>query len=475
MLKKLNRATASLPQQRPIKVLQFGGGNFLRAFADWMIDLLNEQANFNGAVQIVQSTTSGNSDLINKQQGLYHVVLNGIKNSSPCQETRLITCVNGAVTPTDDYQGYLKNGENPDLKFIISNTTEVGIAFNPKDLSLSNVPQSFPGKLTALLFQRFTYFHGASDKGLILLPCELIEKNGETLKHTIHQYIAHWNLPKAFLEWINHYNIFCNTLVDRIVPGFPKDKINEIQQRTGYDDQLVVMAELFHLFVIEAPDVVRKAFPADSIGLHLKFVNDLTPYRIRKVRILNGAHTAMFAVAYLHGLRTVKESVDDKAVGEFIRKAVSEEIIPVLDLPKEELLQFFYDAIERFQNPFIRHELIDIALNSISKYKVRVLPSVLKYLELKKQLPEKLIFSLAAMIRFYKGEWKGDPISLNDTPEVLNFFKEVWKDNDATRVAHETLSNKEFWGIDLTTIAGLEDKVKGHLQKMKVATLTEHI
>jgi tagaturonate reductase len=468
MLKKLNRVTASLPQQHPIKVLQFGGGNFLRAFADWMIDLLNEKADFNGAVQIVQSTKSGKGDLLNEQQGLYHVVLNGIKNGHTFEEIRLITCVNGAVNPSDDYQAYLKTAENPDLKFIISNTTEVGIAFNPKDTSNLIVAESFPGKLTALLYHRFVYFNGASDKGLILLPCELLEKNGEILKQTIHQYIFHWHLPKAFTEWINNSNIFCNTLVDRIVPGFPKEQISEIQKITGYEDNLVVMAEPFHLFVIEAPEIVRRAFPADKIGLNVKFVDDLTPYRTSKVRILNGIHTAMVPVAYLKGFRTVRESIDDTAIGEFIHTAINDEIIPTLALPKEELQQFASDVIERFQNPFIRHELMSIALNSISKYKVRVLPSVLRYIELKKQLPEKLIFSLAALIRFYKGEWNGEPIALNDTPEVLNFFKKVWSGNDITIVAHRVLSNKEFWDMDLTTISGLEDKVKNYLKEMKL-------
>lgn len=468
MAKKLNRVTASLPQHHPIKVLQFGGGNFLRAFTDWMIDLLNEHANFNGAIQIVQSTKRGKGDLINEQQGLYHVVVNGIKNGNSFQETRLITCVNGAVNSAENYEAFLKTAENPDLKFIISNTTEVGIVFLAKDSSVSTVAESFPGKLTALLYHRFTYFSGAKDKGLILLPCELIEKNGEILKQTIHQYIAHWHLPNAFAEWINECNIFCNTLVDRIVPGFPKDKIKEIQEATGYEDNLVVMAEPFHLFVIEASDVVRQSFPADKIGLNVKFVNDLTPYRISKVRILNGAHTVMVPVAYFRGFRTVCESIEDKAVGKFIHQTVYDEIIPTLELPAQELDKFAHDVIERFQNPFIRHELMSIALNSISKYKVRVLPSVLKYIELKKQLPEKLIFSLAALIRFYKGEWNGVPIALNDAPEVIEFFSKVWSRNDLTMVTRETLSNKKFWGIDLTAISGLEDRVRNYLGKMEL-------
>jgi tagaturonate reductase len=223
------------------------------------------------------------------------------------------------------------------------------------------------------------------------------------------------------------------------------------------------------LWVIEAPDSVSKAFPADKASLQVKFVKDMAPYRTRKVRILNGAHTALVPVAYLNGLRTVKESVDDKATGEFIRKAVFEEIIPTLDLSKEELEQFANDVIERFQNPFIRHELMSIALNSISKYKVRVLPSVLKFIEVKKQVPEKLLFSLAALIRFYKGDWKEEAIALNDTTEVLDFFKKAWASNDAAKVVHEVLSNKSFWDIDLTTIPGLEESVKNHLQKIEAS------
>lgn len=466
-MKKLNRTTASAPQLRPIKVLQFGSGNFLRAFTDWMIDILNEQADFNGAIQIVQSTSSGKGDLLNEQGGLYHVVINGIKNSKPLQETRLITSVKGAINPSEDYPGFLREGENRDLKLIISNTTEIGITYSPNDSSPTHVAETFPGKLAALLYHRFIFFNGAADKGLILMPCELIEKNGEALRQVIHQYISHWNLPQGFKQWIDNCNFFCNTLVDRIVPGFPKEKIKEIQQSIGYEDHLAVMAEPFHLFVIEGNDEVRKAFPADEVGLNVKFVTDLTPYRLSKVRILNGAHTIMVPVAYLNGFRTVKDSIDDKEIGMFIRKAIFEEIIPTLDLPKEELEQFANDVIERFQNPFIRHELMSIALNSISKFKVRVLPSILKYIELKGQLPEKLLFSLAGLIRFYKGEWRGEPIALNDTHEVLNFFRKAWANNNLSAVVKETLSNKALWDSDLTKIRGMEETVKGYLEKIE--------
>src|SRR6478609_5500042 len=384
-MKKLNRTTAELPQQRKVKVLQFGEGNFLRAFVDWVIDVMNEKTDFNGAVQIIQPIKQGMGAMVNAQDGLYHVVLNGIKNGSPSQETRLITCVEGVLNPFENLSAYLKAAENPDLKFILSNTTEAGIAFNAADTNASVLAETFPGKLTMLLYHRFTYFAGATEMGLIIMPCELIDKNGAALKSAILQYVAHWNLPDAFKHWINTSNTFCNTLVDRIVPGFPKDTIKEIQQATGYEDNLVVMAEPFHLWVIEAGDAVRNAFPADKAGLQVKFVKDMAPYRTRKVRILNGAHTALVPVAYLNGLRTVKESVEDAITGKFIHDVIFDEIIPTLDLSKDELQQFANDVIERFKNPFIRHELSSIALNSVSKYTVRVLPSVLKYYEINKE------------------------------------------------------------------------------------------
>ena len=467
MAKKLNRETTGLLQTRPVKVLQFGEGNFLRAFADWIIDILNEKTDFNGAVQVVQPIQQGMGKMVNAQDGLYHVVLNGIRNGKPSQETRLVTSVAGVINPFEDFDTYLKTAENPELKFVLSNTTEAGITFTAQDKSPDVLPESFPGKLTVLLHHRYRFFNGAADKGLIIMPCELIDKNGDTLRNTILQYIAHWNLSDGFKNWIVQHTTFCNTLVDRIVPGFPKDTIAEIHQATGFEDNLVVMAEPFHLWVIEAPEAVRLAFPADKAGLQVKFVKDMAPYRTRKVRILNGAHTALVPVAYIQGLRTVREAVEDAFTGDFIRKAIHDEIIPTLDLPADELKQFAHDVIERFQNPFIRHELMSIALNSISKYTVRVLPSVLKYIDVKKQLPNRLVFSLASLIRFYKGEWQGETIALKDTPEVLDFFRTVWKSNDLETVARKTLSNVSFWEQDLTTISGLVEKVTANLKELE--------
>ncbi|HZY81742.1 MAG TPA: tagaturonate reductase [Cyclobacteriaceae bacterium] len=457
MPKKLNRQTVHT-HKRPIKVLQFGEGNFLRAFCDWMVDILNEKTDFNGNVQIVQPIGQGMGAMINAQDGLYHVILNGKRSN----EDRLITCVDSVLNPYDDYNKFLALAENPDLKFIFSNTTEAGITFNENDKSRDKLPDSFPGKVTALLYHRFEKKLG----GLIFLPCELIEKNGTILKSVVEKYVDLWKLPSEFKTWLNANVLFCNTLVDRIVPGFPKETIHEIHQRTGYEDNLAVMAEPFHLWVIEAPESVRKSLPLEEAGLDVKFVSDLTPYRTRKVRILNGAHTALVPVAYLKGLRTVRESVDDKEVGSWLLKAIHEEIIPTLDLPKEELTKFANEVMERFQNPYIKHELSSIALNSVSKYKVRVLPSVLGYISVKNELPKRLLYSLAALIRFYKGEWKGEILPVNDSPDILEFFGKAWSTNDPTHVAKVVLGNVDFWGADLNAVAGLNKYVTESLKEL---------
>jgi tagaturonate reductase len=466
MLKKLNRTTAAAPA-RPVKILQFGEGNFLRAFVDWIVDILNEKTNFNGAVQVIQPIDKGLAHLINKQDGLYHVLLKGVQQGNVFSEIRLITSVINVINPYEDFENFLKTAENEDLKFIISNTTEAGITFHASESHPSTLDDSFPGKLTQLLFHRFKFFNGAKDKGLIFFPCELIESNGDTLKETILRYASLWKLPSDFKNWITSCNEFCNTLVDRIVPGFPKDTIHEIQNSLGYEDNLVVQAEPFHLWVIEAPETVKQAFPASDAGLQVKFVTDLTPYRTRKVRILNGAHTSLVPVAYLAGLRTVKDSIDDDNIGVYIRNVIFNEIIPTLDLPADELVQFADDVIERFQNPFIRHELLSIALNSISKFKVRVLPSILEFQKRTGKLPVDLLYSLAALIRFYKGEWRGELIPLNDSPEVLSFFKTAWQENDVQQAVQKVLSNASFWDQDLTQIAGFADQVTRSLEQIE--------
>ncbi len=466
MLKKLNRASAKCTAAPPVKILQFGEGNFLRAFADWMIDILNEKTNFNAGVEIVQPIAKGMGNILNDQDGLYHVVLQGLRDGKDVAETRLVTCISRCINPYENFETFLATAENSQLRFVISNTTEAGIEFNPTDTRPEVLAESFPGKVTQLLWHRYKSFKGDENSGLIFIPCELIEKNGDALKRAILKYAELWELPEEFTRWVNVSNTFCNTLVDRIVPGFPRENINEIRDEIGFEDQLVVKAEPFHLWVIEAPKFVEDELPFISAGLDVKFVDDITPYRTRKVRILNGAHTSLVPVAYLSGLRTVMDSVNDETTGRFIRKVIFDEIIPTLDLPNEELVQFANDVIERFQNPSIRHELLSIALNSVSKFKVRVLPSILEYNKRKGNLPPILVFSLAALIRFYKGEWNEEKIPLNDSDDVLDFFKDAWNNHDKKNFVKKVLSNESFWGEDLSKVDGLIGRVEGDLERL---------
>ncbi|GGZ92725.1 tagaturonate reductase [Algibacter mikhailovii] len=462
-MQELNRNTANANTYTE-RIIQFGEGNFLRAFANWMIHEMNKQVHFDAGVVAVQPINQGLIEVLNEQDGLYTLYLNGIKNGKAISEHQIIDCIQRGINPYENHADYLAVAENPDLRFMISNTTEAGIAYNAND-KLYDAPQSsFPGKLTAFLYKRFQTFGGASDKGLILIPCELIDNNGAQLKEIILKYADDWNLGEAFVEWINEDNIFCNTLVDRIVPGYPRAKMDTITEALGYKDNLVVEGEQFHLWVIEGPKSVKEEIPAEACGLNIVFTDNQEPYRTRKVRILNGAHTSLVPVGYLYGIDKVRESIEDDVVGGFIKAAIFEEICPTLDLPEAELNQFANDVLDRFKNPYLEHALISISLNSTSKYKTRVLPSVLEFIKRKGALPNRLLFSLAALMAFYKGDRNGEEIPLKDDQSALDFFANQWSSNDIAAIVKATLSNTIFWGVDLTSFDGLEALVYNHLK-----------
>ena len=313
---------------RPIKIIQFGEGNFLRGFVDWMFEIINEKTDFNGNVQIVQPLQNGMGKLINQQNGLYNVLLEGIEQNKTIQNYKLITCVKGVINPYEDYNSYLELAKNPDLEFIVSNTTESGINFDSSDSDWNKVPNTFPGKLTALLFKRFEHYKANPPKNLTILPCELIENNGDALKKCILNYGAHWNLPPQFIHWISNQVTFCNTLVDRIVPGYPASKIESIQKILGYKDQLVVNAEHYHLWAIEGPEALKDKLKISETKLNIVITNNLQKYRTQKVRILNGAHTAMVGYGLLNGFEKVKELIEHKIAGDFIKNIIFNEIIP---------------------------------------------------------------------------------------------------------------------------------------------------
>lgn len=462
----LNRKNIAINTNYPIKIIQFGEGNFLRAFVDFAFQKLNNEINFNAGVAVVQPIDKGLVQLLNDQDGLYTLFLKGYQKGKEVEEKHLITTIVKAIDPYLDFQAYLNLAKEESVEFIISNTTEAGISYVATDRYEMQPPSSFPAKLTVLLHQRFEHFKGAHDKGLTIIPCELINYNADTLHDIILKYINDWHLGSDFKKWITTACSFHNTLVDRIVPGYPKDEIEVYNQQLAYKDQLIVTAETFFLWVIEGDEKLKQKLPFDKTSLDVKIVNDMQPYRTRKVRILNGAHTAMVPFSILFGNDTVKATIDTHFTGDFIRKAVFEEIIATLNMDQSELTTFGEEVFDRFLNPFIKHQLSSIALNSISKFKVRVLPSLLAYEEKNNILPVHLTFAFACLIRFYKGTWNSKELPVNDDQAIVAFFNTIWSSNDYTKIANTVLSHHEFWGQDLTKVGNLENAIAIGLEEI---------
>ena len=393
---------------KPEKILQFGEGNFLRAFVDFFIDELNEKNLFDGSVVVVQPIGEDTTltDMINAQDSNYTVLLRGLENGQPVNRTRIVTSLSRVLNLYRDFNEYMNTMKNPDLRFIVSNTTEAGIVYVQTDMPSETAltpPDSFPAKVTSLLWQRFNHFNGAKDKGFIFIPCELIDNNGTNLKEIVLRHAKEWHLPQEFINWVNENNHFTNTLVDRIVTGYPKDEIESITNTLGYKDDLVVTGEIFHFFAIEATKEATKeinaVLPFSKAGQQVVLTEDATPYKLRKVRILNGAHTMSVLAARLSGKETVGEMMDSQVFNDYLRKGIYEEIIPVLTgVSQEELTTFADSVFDRFKNPHIKHYLLSIALNSVSKFKARVLPTILEYYNKNKSLPPTLTFSFAALI-----------------------------------------------------------------------------
>lgn len=462
-MEALNRSTARAVRY-PEKVIQFGEGNFLRAFVDWIIWNTNQKTDFNAGVVVVQPIESGLADVLESQDGLYHVNLQGIDKGEAVDSIQMIDVVSRALNPYADFEGYMALAENPDIRFVISNTTEAGIAFDPKCRLEDRPASSYPGKLTQLLYHRYEHFKGDPAKGLIILPCELIFLNGKELKKCIHQYIALWDLGEGFKDWFEQAcGVYC-TLVDRIVPGYPKDTIDQIHERIGFKDSLVVKGEIFHLWVIEAPESVAAEFPAGKAGLNVLFVPSEAPYHERKVTLLNGPHTVLSPVGYLSGLDTVRECVEDPEIGRYVRKVMYGELLETLNLPRPELEAFADSVVERFVNPYVRHFVTSIMLNSFPKYRTRDLPGLKTYLDRKGELPEGLVLGLAAIITYYKGGMRGDTaIVPNDDPAIVSLLKELWASDDVRKVAEGVLAAEFIWGEDLNLIPGLTDMTTEYL------------
>lgn len=482
------------PVSRPERIIQFGEGNFLRAFVDWMVDILNEQGAFCGNVVAVQPIAQGMGEMINGQRGLYTTVLRGVQGGERVEQLRTITSLSRVLNPYEKtgWNAYQDVIASPDLRFVVSNTTEAGIAYSQEALTEETVQHSFPAKVCALLYRRYQIFDGDRSKGLVFIPCELIDKNGEMLRQIVLRHAIEWELGEAFITWVDEACDFLNSLVDRIVPGYPRAESDALQARLGYSDKVMVSAEIFHLWVIEYKKrSYSDELPFDSAGLNVIWTDDMSFYRTRKVRILNGAHTMSVLAAYQAGLETVQDCIADKTLlYPFMYNGIFEEIIASMDGSKEELESFAADVLERFENPYNPHQLLSISLNSVSKFKTRNLPSLLGYIDKHQSLPRRLVFSLAALISFYEGiEFEGSALKgmrsgvaylIQDNQEILDFFQTQYSiastvEEKAKRLAKATLSQSRWWGQDLTEVADLEAEVAHYLRSIWTVGMAEAI
>ena len=467
-MQRLNR-DAFPGAQYPDRVIQFGEGNFLRAFIDWQLDLLNEHTRLDAGVVIVRPIDSDFPPSLSTQDGLYTTVIRGLDESGKAISTqRLIRSVNRELSCYRQFDEVLALARNPDIRFLFSNTTEAGISYHADDQFDDTPPASFPAKLTRLLFERFSHFDGAADKGWVLLPCELIDYNGDALRELVLRYAAQWQLPDAFQTWLREHNTFCSTLVDRIVTGFPRDEHAELQAQFGYQDQFVVTAEHFYLFVIQGPAFLARELRLDKYPLNVLIVDDIKPYKERKVAILNGAHTALVPVAFQAGLNTVGEAMEDGEICAFVENAIREEIIPVLDLPRDELESFASAVTGRFRNPYIKHQLLSIALNGMTKFRTRILPQLLAGQKANGTLPARLTFALAALIAFYRGERNGETYPVQDDAHWLERYQQLWSQHRDRVIGTQelvaiVLAEKDHWEQDLTQVPGLVEQVANDL------------
>ncbi len=466
--------------KHPVKIMQFGEGNFLRAFIDWIVDSMNKKANFNAGVVVVQPMPFGRVKELSEADGLYTLYLQGINNGQTVKTHQVIDCLEDFINPFTEYQKYLDYAKSEDLEYIISNTTEAGIAFDPNDTDFTKTPNSFPGKLLAFLKVRYDYFKGDSSKGLEIIPCELIDHNGDTLKDTLVELANHNHMDAKFIEWVKNANRYYNTLVDRIVPGYPRNEDKELWNQLGYIDQNMVVGEIFHLWVIDGKTIkdLEKKLPTQKAGLNVLFVDSIKPYKERKVKILNGSHTCLVPVSYLSGIDTVRETIEDKQLNRFVLDFIFNEVVPTINIPRDQMDSYANSVLERYGNPFVRHELMSIALNSVTKYKTRILPTVLQNLEDLKHFPNHALFSLAALIVFYRGKRGEEDIKLADDAWALDIFKNLWKDFDGSRatcklIASHILGLKKHWEVDLTKYDGVLDYVTDCLYEITSTSMRE--
>ncbi|MBO4935953.1 MAG: tagaturonate reductase [Alistipes sp.] len=451
----------------PIKILQFGEGNFLRAFVDWQVDIANEMGIMDAGIAICKprpnsSQKRGTIEVLKGQDCLYHTYLEGVKDKKPMKEVRLIKSVQCAINPYEEYDKYEQIILSPELKIVISNTTEAGIRYEEDDLS-ALPPKSYPAKVAALLYKRFKHFAGDPTKGLCVICCELIEDNGSTLHEYVIKHAKHNNLEIEFIDWVEHNCNFCDTLVDRIVPGFPTDTIDEIKEELGFDDNLVVKGELYHLWAIggNGYEEVQRQLPLDKAGLHTLYMPSIKQFRDKKVRILNGSHTGMVPIGLQIGCETVMDAFNNSDLERFINTMVAEEVIPMIEEDQAELQEFASGILERFYNPYIRHLLKSISLNSLSKWEARNYPTVIDNWRKAGKVAEKELFTFAALLTLYSGKVDFEP---NDTPEHIEFIQKVWNNDDIHGTVKAIVENRNIWTVDLTEVSPFVERVAKYVK-----------
>lgn len=443
----------------PVKVIQFGEGNFLRAFIEWQIQQMNNKGLFKGSVALVQPIERGMIDRLDEQNNNYTVVLEGLLEGKKVQSDEIITAIDRTINPYKNFENYLKLADIESAEFIFSNTTEAGIAYNANDKLEDKPAKTYPAKLTQLLYRRFEN----KMSGFQIVPCELIEHNGDSLKRIVLQYAHLWNLGDKFVAWINNENSFYSTLVDRIVPGFPRDNKEEVFERIGYEDNMLVKAEAFLLFVIEGDKKLEEVLPLKKSGLNVIVTDDMQPYRERKVRLLNGPHTTMAPLALLAGVETVGDVMKDVDFLQFINDEMYDEISPMIALPKEELAMYAEAIKERFNNPFVRHELTSIALNSMSKCEYRLLPTIIQNIERTGKVPERITLAFSAWLYIY-GPYGQTAVEPQDTPDVMTALEKMKKSDDFVTAV---LGYEAFWGCDLTKYPELVAQVKKNIDDIQ--------
>lgn len=471
--------TGYLLKNAPERVLQFGEGNFLRAFADYWFDMANEKAGWNGKCVLVQPIAQGLTQLINRQEGLYTLYLRGRQNGEKVDAKRVISSVSRCLNPYEkqDYDAMMDVAAGEALEYIVSNTTEAGIVYDPSCRLEDCPPASFPAKLTQVLLHRWR----AGRPGVVVLSCELIDNNGKELLRCVNQYIKQWGLEEGFARWVNGDCTFCSTLVDRIVPGRIRDAAEaaRLEDENGYRDALIDVGEVFGVWNIEGPEWLAEKLPFRAAGLNCPVVPDVTPYKKRKVRILNGAHTGFVLGAYLAGYDIVRDCMQDDVILGFMNRMLHEEVIPTLPLDRQDLEAFAAAVQDRFNNPFINHELMSITLNSTSKWRARNMPSLLEYAQTAGKLPPCLAMSFAAYIAFYSSDIqalteqglvcrrpKGNEYTVSDDRWVLEFYYSRRGVSDETLV-HDVMTNEKMWGQDLMLVPGFEQAAAENLRRIR--------